>query len=86
METARRIAAGDKVPAQDEKKLMDYNYKLYLSAKNAAILNEMKEHKEYDSLWEDDEKREPTDMEALEEAIDDSELTIAAPEMDIEVS
>ena len=39
MEVARRIGKGAKVPASDEKKLMDYSMEVYLAAKNLAMLN-----------------------------------------------
>lgn len=55
MEVARRIANGDKVPPEDEKKLMEFNPDLYQAAKAAAIVNAHKKHKEYDSLFEEDE-------------------------------
>ena len=55
---ARRIAHGDKVPAKDEQKLIEYSSELYMSAKNAAMLKANKDKKEYDSLWEDEEEKE----------------------------
>ena len=36
LEIFRRIARGDRVPPKDESALMEYDMKLYLSAKNAA--------------------------------------------------
>ena len=51
MEVARRIMKGAKVPASDEKKLMEYSMELYMAAKNMAVLNENKKKEEYDSLW-----------------------------------
>lgn len=56
MEIARRISAGDKVPAADEKKLMEFNFKLYMVAKSAAMVNEKKNPKEYDSMFNDEEE------------------------------
>ena len=38
MEVARRIMKGAKVPASDEKKLMEYSMELYMAAKNMAAL------------------------------------------------
>lgn len=65
METARRIARGDIVPALDEKKLMEYDKDLYQMAKNAAMLHQMEEkRKRHKSLYEDEEEREYTDPEA----------------------
>lgn len=62
LETARRIARGDIVPAQDEKKLLEYDDELYQMAKNAAMLHAMdEERKKHKSLYEDEEEREYTD-------------------------
>lgn len=63
---ARRIMLGDKVPAKDEQKLMEFDAKLYAMAKNAAAILEMRERKEHKSLWEDEEPKEQVD--AIEEA------------------
>ncbi len=57
LEIARRIASGAKVPKTDEQKLMEYNFQLYLSAKEAAMLNQEKEKKEYDKLFKDEDKK-----------------------------
>lgn len=85
MEVARRIASGAKVPYQDEKKLMEYDGDLYQAVKNAAALNKMmdKKQKEYDSLWEDEEKREenPDPMELA----DDTEVSgIVLPDIPLD--
>lgn len=56
IETARRIAEGSKVPAEDEKKLMEFDHELYMAAKNLAFLRRCEKQKEYDSLWEDENK------------------------------
>lgn len=56
MEIARRIANGDRVPAEDEKKLMEFNADLYQAAKAAAIVNADKKHKDYDSMFEEEEE------------------------------
>ncbi len=53
LEVFRRIAKGDKVPAADEKKLMEYNMEMYMAAKNMALMNEDREGEEHDSLWEE---------------------------------
>lgn len=58
MEVARRISNGDIVPASDEKKLMEYDMELYMAAKNMAVLSE-REKEEHDSLWKDEEEKEP---------------------------
>ncbi len=79
MEVARRISKGGKVPPADEKKLMEYSMVMYMSAKNAAMMNEMKENKQYDSLWE----KEQSDGQNPDpnEIADNAELTIDAPEV-----
>lgn len=82
MEVARRIMKGARVPASDEKKLMEYSMELYMAAKNMAVLNENKKKEEYDSLWEDEEKEENPDPD---EIANDAEFAGAAPEV-VEVS
>ena len=79
MEVARRIMHGDKVPAKDEKKLMEFDYKLYAMAKNtAAMLKLQKDRKEHKSLWEDEEKRENIDVN---EAVENTEAFADGPEI-----
>lgn len=79
MIVARRIMHGDKVPAKDEKKLMEYDYKLYTMAKNAAaMLKYQKDRKEHKSLWEDEEPRESVDVE---EVTDNTEAFADGPEV-----
>lgn len=79
MEVARRIMHGDKVPAKDEKKLMEFDYKLYAMAKNtAAMLKLQKDRKEHKSLWDDEEKRENIDVK---EAADNTEAFADGPEI-----
>ena len=79
MEVARRIMHGDKVPSKDEKKLMEYDYKLYSMAKNAAaMLKLQKERKEHKSLWEDEEVKDYADP--MEEA-DNTEAFVDGPEV-----
>lgn len=79
LEVARRIGKGAKVPATDEKKVMDYSMDLYLAAKNLAMLNKMnkKKKEEYDSLWGDEEERKKYDPEGKAE---NAETSIGAPE------
>lgn len=83
LEIARRIANGDKVPASDEKKLMDFNMEVYKAAKNLAVMNENKKHKEYDSLWEEktDEKGDRTDPH---ETAGDTEISVEIPDIGAE--
>ena len=80
MEVARRIAKGAKVPSTDEQKLMEYSMEMYMTAKNMAMLNELKEKEEYDSLWdEEDDNGQQTDPQ---EVADNTELSIAAPKLE----
>ena len=68
LEIARRISRGDKVPPKDEKKLMEYDFKLYQMAKMSAMLNERKKHKEHKSLFEDEEENNKREkLRALED-------------------
>ena len=56
MAIARRIARGDKVPASDEKKLLEHNPKLYQMAKMSAMLNANKNKKKHDALFKDEDQ------------------------------
>lgn len=75
LEVARRIMHGDKVPSYDEHKLMEYDWKLYSMAKNAAAMLEMREkRKEHKSLWEDEEEKtydDPMEVADNTEAFED---------------
>lgn len=84
MEIARRISEGAKVPAADEKMLMEYSHELYMASKNMAVLNANKKHKEYDSLVEEEEEAQGPEKSASEVAADaevDIQLPEVAPEM-----
>lgn len=75
LEIARRISRGDKVPAQDEKKLMDFNMDIYKMAKEMAAMNMEGEHEEWDSLWGEEEEKEYEDpYEASQNAETDVEM------------
>jgi hypothetical protein len=78
MLVAQRMCHGDKVPATDEKKLMEYDSDLYQMAKNAQMMARLKERKEYDSLWEDEEKKEYEDPI---EAADSTETELVGPDI-----
>ncbi len=56
MEIARRIGRGGRVPAQDEKFLLEFSQELYMAAKMQALL--AREHEKYDSILEDEEEEE----------------------------
>lgn len=77
LEIARRISRGDRVPAQDEKKLMDFNMEIYQMAKEMAAMNMDKKHKEWDSLWGDEEEKEYEDPF---EASQNAETSVEMPE------
>ena len=77
MEVARRIMKGAIVPANDEKKLMEYSMELYQAAKNMGSLAKIKEKEEYDSLWEDEEEKE-TPQDPVE-AADGKEVFSSGP-------
>ena len=77
MEVYRRIASGAKVPAKDEKKLMDYDFKLYMAAKQAAQFAKQNDE-EYDSLWEDEEEQAEEQKDASEIA-GDTEISVPSP-------
>lgn len=77
LEIARRISRGDRVPAQDEKKLMDFNMEIYQMAKEMAAMNMDKKHKEWDSLWGEEEEKEYEDPF---EASQNAETNVGMPE------
>ena len=79
----RRIASGDNVPMYDERKLMEYDEKMYSTAKSMQSLArqlEKRERKNYDSLWDDEEKPEyPDSMEIA----DNTEFAGELPDIEI---
>ncbi len=81
IEVARRIGKGAHVPAQDEKKLMDYSMEMYISAKNLAMLNEQKKKEKYDSLWEEEKEEKEYDPQGEAE---NAEVCVDLPEIDLE--
>lgn len=83
LEIARRIANGDKVPASDEKKLMDFNMEIYQTAKHMAAMNMDKKHKEYESLWEEEEDGKEEQTDPLETA-GETEVTVEIPDIEPE--
>ncbi len=76
MEVARRLMKGGIVPASDEKKLMEFSMEMYQAAKNIGAM--AKEKEEYDSLWEDEEKKEYEDPI---EVADNTEAFAEGPEI-----
>ena len=78
IETARRIARGDRVPWKDEKKLMDFNKEMYMTAKQAGEL--AKRHKKRKTLWEEEEEKKGV-KDPMEYA-GEQEMPGSAPDMD----
>lgn len=78
MEVFRRISSGAKVPPRDEKKLMDFNYELYMAAKSAAMMAKRND-KEYDSLWDDGEE-DSGEVQDAHEIAENSEISVPPPE------
>ncbi|MDD7404161.1 MAG: hypothetical protein SO170_10585 [Butyribacter sp.] len=80
MEVARRLIKGDRVPPSDERKLAEYDGKLYQMAKNAQMMARLREReqKEHKSLWGEEEPEKQVD--AMEVA-DGEEALSGAPEI-----
>ena len=76
LEVARRIMQGGIVPLSDEKKLMEFSMELYQAAKNIGAM--AKEKDEYDTLWEEEEKKEYEDPS---EVADNTETFSAGPDI-----
>lgn len=67
LEVARRIMKGAFVPAGDEKKLMEFSFELYQTAKSIGAMAQKEKREEYDSLWGDEEKKEYDDPQEVAE-------------------
>lgn len=67
MEVARRIMKGGIVPASDEKKLMEFNFEMYQTAKNIGAMVQRQKREKYDSLWSDEEEKEYDDPREVAE-------------------
>ena len=78
----RRMANGDIVPRTDEKKLMEYDDKMYQMAKNMQMqaMQMDKKHKTHKSLWEEEEKKAPEDPMEVE---DNAEYAGELPDIEI---
>ena len=78
----RRLANGDIVPQTDEKKLMEYDFKMYQVAKNMQMMAQQaeKERKKHKSLWEDEEETTPEDPT---EIADNTEYSGTLPDIEI---
>lgn len=67
MKTVMRMCHGDKVPASDEQKVMDFDKDLYMRAKQAQMAMQAlnKKPKRYESLWDDEEDENKYDPEGV---------------------
>ncbi len=83
MTVFRRLAHGDIVPQGDERRLMEYDEKMYQAAKNLQMMAQMaeKERKRHRSLWDDDETKE-TPADPVETA-DNTEYAGDVPDIEI---
>lgn len=79
MEIFRRIAKGDKVPPEDERKLMECDSKMYMAAKSMAMMQLSTDPKTHDSLWKDEEEKE--ESPDPRELAENTEVELSLPEM-----
>ena len=70
MEVARRIMKGAVVPAADEKKLMEFSFEMYQTAKNIGAMVQSKKREKYKSLWGDEEEKEYDDPQEVAENVE----------------
>ncbi len=61
MEVARRIMRGAVVPASAKQRLMEFSMEMYQTAENIGAMVRREKREKYDSLWEEEEKREYAD-------------------------
>ena len=77
LEISRRLSHGDRVPASDEKFLMDYDKDMYLGAKTMQALAQNEDPKKYKSILEEEEEEgEGVKAEGGEITVDASELNL----------
>lgn len=79
LEIFRRIANGDKVPPQDEQKLMEFDSKMYMAAKSMSVMHMNEDSMTHDSLWEDEEEAEESPDPS--ELANNTEVTLSMPEI-----
>lgn len=78
LEVARRIMKGAIVPASDEKKLMEYSFELYQTAKNIGSIVQQQKREKYKSLWQDEEEKQYDDPQ---EVAENAEAAGTAPQI-----
>ena len=80
----RRMCHGDIVPGKDERKLMEYDPKMYKVAKQMQAmmqqLEKEKERKKHKSLWEEEEEMNEYDPQGK---ADNAEVGFDLPDIDI---
>lgn len=84
LEVARRIARGDKVPPQDEKKLLEFSTVMYQMSKNMAAMAQNEKAKKHKSLWkngEDDNKPQCS----VEDVVDNMECGVSMPDISADI-
>lgn len=85
MTVARRLMHGDIVPGSDERKLLEYDNDLYMACKQAQMMAQLEEKKEYESLWDEEEK--PQEAEDPMETAGNTEISVAdGPDLSTEVA
>lgn len=80
MEIYRRIASGGRVPPEDENALMNYSKELYMAAKTAAMMQEDKERKKYDTLLDEEDQSGEGENADSAGGEADAVMAAAAPE------
>ena len=82
IEIANRISKGDKVPPSDEKKLLEKEPDMYLSAKMAAEMSKNKKRKNHKALFEEEnnETKEQLNQLKVEDDFSDYESSVSVSE------
>lgn len=75
LKVARRIARGDKVPPQDEQKLLEFSSVMYQMAKTMAAAAQNEKAKKHKSLWGDEDNQQP--QKSVDEVVDNMESGIS---------
>lgn len=78
LEVARRIMKGAIVPASDEKKLMEFSFEMYQTAKNIGSMVQREKREKYKSLWKDEEEKQYDDPQ---EVAENAEAPSSGPEI-----
>ncbi len=84
LEVARRISRGDKVPAKDEQKLLEFSSEMYQMAKSMAAAAQNEKVKKHKSLWKDEDEENQQPESSVEETVDNMECAVT-PEISAEI-